>query len=53
MDHAFFCESKGGQSPAAPGYDSQIPQPSEAKPAFSTANTGDFEEIFTDEELPF
>ena len=52
IDNAFFCESKGGQS-AAPGYDSQIPQPSEAKPAFSTANTGDFEEILTDEELPF
>lgn len=52
IDNAFFCESKGGQ-PAAPGYDSQIPQPSEAKPAFSTANTGDFEEILSDEELPF
>ena len=53
MDNAFFCESKGGQSAGAPSYDSQIPQPSEAKPAFSTANTGDFEEILSDEELPF
>ncbi len=52
VDNAFFCESKGGQS-AAPNYDSQIPQVSEAKPAFSTANTGDFEEILSDEELPF
>ncbi len=53
VDNAFFCESKGGQSAGAPNYDSQIPQVSEAKPAFSTANTGDFEEILTDEELPF
>ncbi len=53
VDNAFFCESKGGQSAGAPNYDSQIPQVSEARPAFSTANTGDFEEILTDEELPF
>lgn len=53
VDNAFFCESKGGQSAGAPSYDSQIPQPSEVKPAFSTANTGDFEEILSDEELPF
>lgn len=52
IDNAFFCESKGGQS-AAPSYDSQIPQPSETRPAFSTANAGDFEEILSDEELPF
>ncbi len=52
IDNAFFCESKGNNA-GAPSYDSQIPQPSEAKPAFSTANAGDFEEIFTDEELPF
>lgn len=53
IDNAYFCESKGGQPAAAPGYDSQIPPVSEPKPAFSTANTGDFEEILTDEELPF
>ncbi len=53
VDNAFFCESKGGQAAGTPNYDSQIPQVSEARPAFSTANTGDFEEILTDEELPF
>ncbi len=53
VDNAYFCESKGGQAVGAPNYDSQIPQYNEAKPAFSTANTGDFEEILTDEELPF
>ena len=53
VDNAFFCESKGGQTAGAPNYDSQIPQVSEARPAFSTANTGDFEEILTDEDLPF
>ena len=53
VDHAFFCESKGGNAAGAPGYDSQIPQYTEAKPAFSTANSGDFEEILTDEDLPF
>ena len=53
VDNAFFCESKGGQTAGAPNYDSQIPQVSEARPAFSTANPGDFEEILSDEELPF
>ena len=53
VDNAFFCETKGGNAGGAPGYDSQIPQPVEAKPAFSTANAGDFEEILTDEDLPF
>ena len=53
VDNAFFCESKGGNAAGAPGYDSQVPQYSEAKPAFSTANSGDFEEILTDEDLPF
>ena len=53
VDNAFFCESKGGQAVGAPNYDSQIPQVSEARPAFSTANAGDFEEILTDEDLPF
>ena len=53
VDNAFFCESKGGQAGGAPSYDSQIPPVSEARPAFSTANAGDFEEILSDEELPF
>ena len=53
VDNAFFCESKGGNAGGAPGYDSQIPVYSEAKPAFSTANSGDFEDILTDEDLPF
>ena len=53
VDNAFFCESKGGNAGGAPSYDSQVPQYSEAKPAFSTANSGDFEDILTDEDLPF
>lgn len=53
VDNAFFCESKGANAGGAPSYDSQIPQYSEPKPAFSTANSGDFEEILTDEDLPF
>ena len=53
VDNAFFCESKGGNAGGVPGYDSQVPVYSEAKPAFSTANSGDFEDILTDEDLPF
>ena len=53
VDNAFFCESKGSNAGGAPSYDSQIPVMSEAKPAFSTANAGDCEEILTDEDLPF
>ena len=53
VDNAFFCESKGGNAGGAPSYDSKIPVYSEAKPAFSTANSGDFEDILTDEDLPF
>ena len=53
VDNAFFCESKGGNAGGAPSYTSQIPVMSEAKPAFSTANSGDFEDILTDEDLPF
>ena len=53
VDNAFFCESKGGNAGGAPSYDSQIPQPVEARPAFSTANSGDFEEILSDGEVPF
>lgn len=53
VDNAFFCESKGSNAGGAPSYDSQIPAVSEPKPAFSTANSGDFETILTDEDLPF
>ena len=53
VDNAFFCESKGGNAGGTPGYDSQVPQYSEARPAFSTANSGDFEPVFSDEDLPF
>ena len=53
VDNAFFCESKGGNAGGAPSYDSQIPPMSEARPAFSTANSGDFETIVSDEDLPF
>lgn len=54
-DNAFFCESKnssgGGYAPR--DNDSQIPTYSEAQPAFSTAQSGDFEEIAGDDDLPF
>ena len=54
VDNAFFCESKGGNAGGAPSYGSQIPAMSEAKPAFTTANTGAFEEMLgADEDLPF
>lgn len=54
-DNVFFAESKrdGGNAPAAPHYDSQVPQFSEAPTAFSNAGSGDFEEIVGDDELPF
>ena len=53
VDNAFFCESKGGNAAGTPGYDSQVPQYSEPRSAFSTANSGDFEPICSDEDLPF
>ena len=37
----------------APAQDSQIPTYNESQPAFSTAASGDFEEIVGDDELPF
>ncbi|HIW74653.1 MAG TPA: single-stranded DNA-binding protein [Firmicutes bacterium] len=54
-DNVFFGESKrnSDSAPAAGRYDSQVPQFSEAAPAFSTAGSGDFEEIVGDDELPF
>ncbi len=51
VDNAFFAESKSGAT--APRTDSQVPTYSEAAPAFSTAANGDFEEIVTDDDLPF
>ncbi len=53
-NEVFFGESKRDSgAPATNRYDSQVPQFSEAAPAFSTANSGDFEEIVGDDELPF
>ena len=54
-DNVFFGESKrdSGGDPAGNRYDSQVPQFSESAPAFSTASSGDFEEIVGDDELPF
>ena len=53
-DNAFFCESKGSNGGYRQGgADSQIPAFTEAQPAFSTAGSGDFEEIVGDDDLPF
>lgn len=53
-DNVFFGDSKRDSgSSQTDRYDSQIPQYNEAQPAFSTAEPGDFEEIVSDEELPF
>ena len=54
-DNVFFGESKRSSegAPAAGRYDSQVPPFSESAPAFSTAGSGDFEEIVGDDELPF
>lgn len=53
-DNVFFAESKNSSGPATGSrYDSQVPQFSEAPPAFSTAGAGDFEEIVGDDETPF
>lgn len=55
IDNAFFAESKnaGGTPSGGSRYDPQIPQYSETPPAFSAANTGDFEEITGEDDLPF
>lgn len=55
IDNAFFVEPKNGGPGAAPAPagDSQLPQYSEAQPAFSNTAGGDFEEILGDEDLPF
>ena len=52
-DNAFFCESKSGGGYAPAAMDSQIPTYTETQPAFSTAQSGDFEEIVGDDDLPF
>ena len=52
-DNVFFAESKNGGAAPASHYDNQVPQYSEPQPAFSTASSGDFEEIVSDDELPF
>lgn len=55
IDNAFFAESKNaGGASSAPRYDSQVPPAfNESQPAFSTASSGDFEEIVGDDDLPF
>lgn len=52
-DNVFFAEPKREGATAGPRYDSQVPQFSESSPAFSTAAAGDFEEIVSDDDLPF
>ena len=53
-DNAFFAEPKRDGVSSGPRYDSQVPPHfTEAAPAFSTANAGDFEEIVGDDDLPF
>ncbi len=61
-DNVMFGESKsaaggsqGGYAPAtSPSFGApSAPAYNESKPAFSTANAGDFEEIVGDEDLPF
>lgn len=61
-DNVMFGESKsaagnsqGGYAPASsPNFGApSAPAYNESKPAFSTANAGDFEEIVGDEDLPF
>ena len=52
-DNVFFAESKNGGAAPASHYANQVPQSSEPQPAFSTASSGDFEEIVSDDELPF
>lgn len=58
-DNVMFGESKnssGGyqNSGSAPAFDTpQTPAYNESKPAFTTAGSGDFEEIVGDEDLPF
>lgn len=61
-DNVMFGESKsaaagnsqGGYAAGAPSFGAPTtPAYNESKPAFSTANAGDFEEIVGDEDLPF
>lgn len=54
-DNVFFAESKNASGPSTgTRYESQIPQYNEAPPDFSSAGTGDFEEITDDSDsLPF
>ena len=52
-DNVFFCESKNGAG-SAPQFDSQIPPAfNEAPTTFSTAGAADFQEVGSDEDLPF
>ena len=55
IDNASFVDPKSSNSDAAaaPRYDNQTPQYTEAQPAFSNTNGSDFEEILSDDDLPF
>ena len=54
-DNVHFAESKLEGGAPSPGYGSysrsDAPMPS--APAYTSGNTGDFEEIPTDDDLPF
>lgn len=53
-DHAFFAETKNSGATNEGDYgDSQSYQHNESQPQTSTANSGDFEEIVGDDDLPF
>ena len=53
-DNVFFCESKSGAASGAPRFDSQVPPAfNESQTAFSTAGAGAFDEVVSDDDLPF
>ncbi len=58
-DNAHFAEPKRDNSGAAPSpapaqsYQRQAPAMEQAAPAYSSGDTGDFEEVLTDDDLPF
>ena len=53
-DNVFFAESKNASGTSGGShFDSQIPSFNETPPVFSTAGSGDFEEIVGDDMLPF
>lgn len=53
-DNVHFAESKRDSSGQSGGnYNYSRPDPIEPAPAYTSGNTGDFEEIPTDDDLPF